>query len=274
MVAVTLLAACGDSTAVAQPGGDPTSCEAPTPERLKPVVLATIPHPPDGFTEGLLIHDGTLFESSGLYNRSTLRAINPKTGAILAQADLPPEVFAEGLAEGSDGGLVQLTWKEGVAYRWAAQSLADLAGATPSGTFYYVGEGWGLTRMGDAAFVMSDGSDELTLRAPGDFSVLESNRVTRADGPATQLNGLEWDGESIWANRFQTDEIVRIRPDCWTVTRVADISALHEDATQVAARSGAKVYAANGIAHIPGTDEFLITGKLWPSIYTVRFVAA
>ena len=38
---------------------------------------------------------------------------------------------------------------------------------------------------------------------------------------ATQLNGLEWDGESIWANRFQTDEIVRIRPDCWTVTRVA-----------------------------------------------------
>jgi glutaminyl-peptide cyclotransferase len=30
----------------------------------------------------------------------------------------------------------------------------------------------------------------------------------------------------------------------------------------------------NGIAAIPGTDEFLITGKNWPSLFRVRFVAA
>jgi glutaminyl-peptide cyclotransferase len=28
----------------------------------------------------------------------------------------------------------------------------------------------------------------------------------------------------------------------------------------------------NGIAAIPGTDEFLITGKHWPSLFRVRFV--
>jgi glutaminyl-peptide cyclotransferase len=28
----------------------------------------------------------------------------------------------------------------------------------------------------------------------------------------------------------------------------------------------------NGIAAIPGTDEFLITGKRWPFLFRVRFV--
>ena len=28
----------------------------------------------------------------------------------------------------------------------------------------------------------------------------------------------------------------------------------------------------NGIAQIPGTDRFLVTGKYWPALFEVRFV--
>jgi glutamine cyclotransferase len=56
------------------------------------------------------------------------------------------------------------------------------------------------------------------------------------------------------------------------VTAVVDISGLHDEAVQDAALAGTKIDVANGIAQIPGTDRFLVTGKLWPSMYEVRFV--
>ena len=47
-------------------------CARP-PERLRPVVLETLPHDPDAFTQGLVWDDGRFFESSGRYGRSDLR---------------------------------------------------------------------------------------------------------------------------------------------------------------------------------------------------------
>ena len=36
--------------------------------------------------------------------------------------------------------------------------------------------------------------------------------VQRVGGDADRLNELEWDGEVLWANRYQTDELLRIDP--------------------------------------------------------------
>jgi len=267
-----LLAACGHSSARVPLSEEPAACEVHEPQRLKPEVVATIPHQTDAYTEGLLIHNGMLFESIGLYGQSALRSVNLETGEVLGQANLADTVFGEGLADGLNGELVQLTWKEGIAYRWDAQSLENLSTATPSGTFSYAGQGWGLTRMGTKDFVMTDGSADIRLRDPQDFSVLGLHHVTRSNGPTIGLNELEWDGTSVWASRYQTDEILQIKPGCWTVTAVVDLSALHEDAAQEASRAGTKIDVANGIAKVPGADTFLVTGKLWPSIYEVRFV--
>lgn len=266
------LSACGSSTASVQITDLASSCELNKPLNLVPKVVAKIPHQSDAYTQGLLMHEGTLFESIGKYGESALRALNPATGELLAQADLPDSAFGEGLAVGLNGELVQLTWKEEIAYRWSAQSLQDLNSATPSGTYPYRGQGWGLTRLGSGDFVMTDGSADVILRSVQDFSVTGRHHVYRLDGPSEGLNELEWDGESVWASRYQTDEILQIDPDCWTVTAVVDISGLHDEAVQDAALAGTKIDVANGIAQIPGTDRFLVTGKLWPSMYEVRFV--
>jgi glutamine cyclotransferase len=266
-----VLSACG-STASVQVRDDGSPCELRNPDKLAPEVIAKIPHQTDAYTQGLLMHEGILFESIGLYQESALRATNPSTGEVLGQANLPAGVFGEGLAEGLDGELVQLTWKEGTAYRWSAQSLSNLSEATPSGTFEYRGEGWGLTRLGVADFVMTDGSADVIMRSAKDFSITGRYHVDRMNGSTVGLNELEWDGESVWANRYQTDEILRIDPECWVVTGVVDMSGLRDQAVQDATAAGTKIDMVNGIAQIPGTDRFLVTGKLWPSLYEVRFV--
>lgn len=282
--AVVLVAGCSSGSGGSEAAGgskDSSSataagaCAVSTPEALVPEQIATVPHDPDVYTQGLLLDDGVLYESGGRYGESELRAVDPSTGDALHSAPLPDDVFGEGLAVGSNGELVQLTWKEGVAYRWDPAELERSDGRTePLGEFSYEGEGWGLTTLADGTLAMSDGSDTLTIRNPADFDVVTTQRVTRSGGPADELNELEWDGTSLWANRYQSDEILRIDPECWTVTGVVDTSSLHADATQVAEAAGDRIDVTNGIAHLPDTDEFLVTGKWWPTMYQVRFVPA
>src|SRR5690606_6476713 len=128
-----------------------------------------------------------------------------------------------------DDRLVQLTWTEGRALVWNRSEL------TAVGEHRYDGEGWGISTLDDGRLVMSDGSDTLTVRDPDDFSVLERWQITRADGAADRLNELEWDGERLWANRWQTDEIVRIDLRCRRVDGVLDASALTARAATAAA---------------------------------------
>ncbi|MFN2495262.1 MAG: glutaminyl-peptide cyclotransferase, partial [Pseudonocardiaceae bacterium] len=53
-----------------------------------------------------------------------------------------------------------------------------------------------------------------------------------------------------------------------TVTGVVEADGL------LSAPQRAAADVLNGIAAIPGTDEFLITGKNWPTLFRVRFVPA
>jgi len=237
-----------------------------TAERLRLNVAATHPHDTAAFTEGLLFDDhGALYESTGQYGESSIRRVEPDTGAVLETVALDPTLFGEGLAMSADGTLVQLTWKEHRALRWTADGL------TPGGTQTYDGEGWGLTD--DAAgsrLVMSNGSSTLTFRDPTTFAVTRTVEVTLDAAPVTQLNELEAVDGVIWANVWQTDQIMRIDPTTGRVTGVVDASGLLS-ATQLA---GADVL--NGIAHRPGdpADRLWVTGKYWPTMFEVDVVPA
>ena len=58
------------------------SAPAPTVPNIRPQVLAQLPHETTSFTEGLQ-RDGTaLYESTGLAGESTLRELDPSTGAV------------------------------------------------------------------------------------------------------------------------------------------------------------------------------------------------
>jgi glutaminyl-peptide cyclotransferase len=229
-----------------------------TAEQLHVQVLATLPHDTSMYTEGLEIHDGVLYESSGLVGQSRVRATALSRAAMLREATLPAPLFGEGLTV-TDARLWQLTWANGVAIERDPATLAQRRQVT------YHGEGWGLCHDGHQ-LVMSDGSDRLTFRDPVTFAP-SGQLAVRLDGePVRQLNELECAGGVIWANVFQTDRILRINPSTGVVTGVVDASGLLSTQPQSTGD------VLNGIAAIPDTDEFLVTGKHWPLLFRVRFV--
>jgi len=247
--------------AKAPPAAEATVPHAP--ERLKVKVLATRHHDPAAFTQGLIVHEGLLYESTGLYGSSSLREVDPISGAVKRKVDVPSELFAEGLAL-VDGRLIQLTWKEQKAL------VHTLAGFAPAGEMRYEGEGWGLCWDGKR-LVMTDGSDKLTFRDSKTFAFLGEVTVTRADRMGEQvlnLNELECVDGVIYANVWQTDDILRIDPLNGQVTAVIDASGL------LTPEERQKTDVLNGIAWDPKRKIFLITGKLWPKLFEVTFVPA
>jgi glutaminyl-peptide cyclotransferase len=218
--------------------------------------VASFPHDPRAFTQGLLVHQGKLYESTGLLGRSTLRRVAPASGVVEKSIDLASNVFAEGLALVGDR-LFQLTWQNHVAYTYDLDFRA-------TGRFDYTGEGWGLCYDGER-LVMSDGSSKLFFRHPTTFAVLGEVEVHNANGPVRNLNELECVGSLVYANVWQTDLIVHVDPASGDVLHTIDASGL------LTASEAAGVDVLNGIAHDPATGHFYITGKLWPKLFEVRF---
>ncbi|WP_328390609.1 glutaminyl-peptide cyclotransferase [Nocardia sp. NBC_00416] len=225
--------------------------------RLTADVLATHPHDLGAFTQGLEIDGDVLYESTGMVGFSGIRTTDRNTGAELARTELPPPFFGEGVTLAGDT-LWQITWQEGVAFARDPQTLAE------KHRVRYPGEGWGLcTRNGQ--LVMSDGSAGLTFRDPVTFAPTGSVALT--SHTSARLNELECaeDG-SVYANSWPTDQILRIDPESGRVLAVIDTAGL------LSAAERAQTDVLNGIAQIPGTDRFLITGKYWPTVFEVRFV--
>ena len=113
------------------------------------------------------------------------------------------------------------------------------------------------------------------VRDAATFEPLERLTVRRADGGADLLNELEWDGRHLWANRWKSDEIVRIDLTCGTVDAVVDTSGLTARVAAMPVPDGLPgPDVVNGVASIPGSDRYLVTGKRWPTMFEVRFVPA
>ena len=226
-------------------------------EFLSARVLAEYPHDPRAFTQGLLWHHGSLYESTGQYGQSSLKKVALHSGDILHEIRLSPRLFGEGLAKVGDR-LIQLTWREEVALTYEVETFHEL------GRLNYSGEGWGLTYDG-TSLVMSDGSDVLTFRDPQSFAVQRRLPVTLKGRPMSLLNELEFADGSVYANIWQKRDIVRIEPLTGHVTAVIDASRLPYQSKEPSED------VLNGIAYIPDRRTFLLTGKLWPKIFEVRF---
>jgi glutaminyl-peptide cyclotransferase len=224
---------------------------------VRPTIVAAHPHDTGAFTQGLLLHDGFFYESTGLFGQSTARRVEPSSGAVVLNVDLPPDVFGEGLAlVGSE--LHQLTWLAGTAY------VRDVTDLSVLRTNSYAGQGWGLCHDG-ARLVMSDGSSFLTFRDPATFAVVGAVEVTKDGIPQANLNELECVGQLVYANVFFTDSIVRIDPSTGVVLTEIDASGL------LTPQEEQDADVLNGIAFDPSTDRFFLTGKLWPWVFEVEF---
>jgi glutamine cyclotransferase len=221
-------------------------------------VIATYPHDPRAYTQGLQYVDGLLYEGTGLYGSSSLRRVDLATGAVGQQIDLADEYFGEGIVVIEDR-IYQLTWQSHVAFLYDRESFELLD------QFSYPTEGWGLTFDGQD-LIMSDGSSTLFRRNPDTFE--EIGRIEVRDGTqaVNLLNELEYIDNSIWANIWQTDEIVIINPSSGRVTGRIDLRGLLPSEAEAAAE------VLNGIAYDETNDRVFVTGKFWPTLFEIRLV--
>ena len=225
-------------------------------------VVATYPHDPQAYCQGLVWDEGRLLEGTGQYGHSTLRHVDLATGRVLQQVALDNRYFGEGIAVWGDE-IVQLTWRERTALRYDRQTLQRVAG-----TFRYQGEGWGLTTDG-THLIMSDGTSVLRFLDPESFEPVR--RITVRDGRRriVNLNELEYINGEIYANIWQQDYIVRISPRNGMVLGWIDARGLLPNSLRTHSDM-----PLNGIAYDAQTGRLLLTGKNWPHLYEVRVVDA
>jgi glutaminyl-peptide cyclotransferase len=262
LVGSSLAVACGASSSVPpEPQARPAAAApaGPRVEQYGYEIVRSHPHDPAAFTQGLTIADRQLYEGTGLYGQSSLRRVDLSTGAALQQIALDKRYFGEGIAVVGDR-IVQLTYQTGVGFVYDRKTFAKQR------EFTYSGEGWGLTYDGQR-LIMSDGSDTLRFWDPETMKEVGRLRVRDGDRAIDRINEMEYVGGAIYANIWQEDRIARIDPETGVVTAWIDMSNL-----LTATERSHGVDVLNGIAHDPETGHFLITGKLWPWVFEIRFV--
>jgi glutamine cyclotransferase len=223
-------------------------------------IVNVYPHDPAAFTQGLVYHQGVLYESTGLNGSSSLRKVELETGRVLQRTSVPTQYFAEGLAL-FNGRLLQLTWQNQVAFVYDQQTFQQI------GTFNYTGEGWGLAHDGQA-LILSDGSSQLRFLNPDNFQVQRTLTVRDRGRTVARLNELEYVKGEIFANVWYTDRIARINPANGNLVGWLDLTGL------LTPQEGAHADVLNGIAYDAATDRLFITGKLWPKLFEIRVKAA
>lgn len=222
-------------------------------------VVRRLPHPGRGFTQGLIVDGGTVWEATGLYGQSTVCRYPLGAAQLQDCTPLPPELFGEGICRAGDC-LWQLTWQERVALRW------DPARFTLLGTVPYNRQGWGICAA-DGEVLTSDGSSELVRREPRALAPL-GILLVRCDGSrVTGLNDLTWAAGRVWANLAGRACLAGIDAATGEVTDVVDARAARER------HWGDPEAIMNGIAALPAAGEFLLTGKRWRHLYHVRLAA-
>ncbi len=222
-------------------------------------IIEQIAHDTTAFTQGLEFDGERLFESTGIVGESTLREIDPTTGAVLRSIAVD-DVFAEGLTVVDDS-LVQLTWQSGIAYRYDIDTFERLE------TYTYEGQGWGLCDDGDR-LVMSDGSPTLQFRDRETFELTSTIDVEFNNSPVDELNELECVAGKVWANIWKSSLIIEIDPVSGKVATVLNARSLTPPSVD-----GSTSNVLNGIAYDDRDDTYLITGKRWPAMYRVRIDA-
>ena len=267
ILALVLLSACAENAKDISTDESTGAIVATEPVSLGYAVLNSFPHDTAAFTQGLELYNGKMLESTGLFNRSSLRLVDLKTGTVLKKIKNTDEIFAEGVTVFNDT-IYQLSWENHLVFMYAAKNLK------PIGTLPWTGQGWGITNDKNN-LIISEGSEKLYFVEPGTLKLKKVLTVSDNFGSVNNINELEMVEGYIYANRWQYDYILKIDPESgFVVGRInmqdflkrnskADLSYLSKPGS-TATESGAVL---NGIAYDSTSKKIYITGKLWPEIF-------
>ena len=222
-------------------------------------VVGDYPHDPNAFLQGLVWHDGELYESTGSHSAgfSTLRRLEFPSGKVLQSVKLPPEYFGEGLALADDR-LIQITWQSKRGFVYDRETFRLLR------EFSYETEGWGLAYDGKD-LIMSDGSNVLTYLDAHSFEPVRKLPVTMNGRPVHEINELEFIEGEIWANVWHDDRILRIDPATGRVNSFLNLQGLLPSGMRTDPEA-----VLNGIAYDAEGKRIFVSGKLWPRLFEIR----
>lgn len=260
--------------AIAYSGGTPneTTTKVDVLSHVQPTlhtytIVNTYPHDIKAYTQGLEFHGDLLIESTGngegigtrTKGKSSVRKINPKTGAVIQINELDDVIFGEGLTV-LNNKIYQLTYKNKEAYVYNLESLQK----EKTLPYFQSMEGWGLTNDGTNLY-MTDGSDRVYKLNPNDFQMIDYFVVSTNRGTVPYVNELEWVNGQIYANFYGQDAIGIFSPVDGTVNGVVDLSDLKNKVTQ-----HPDLDVLNGIAYSKKTDTFFVTGKNWDKMFEIK----
>ncbi len=233
------------------------SCAEAQVKRYEVEVVKEYKHDRGAYTQGLFFYKDTLYESTGLNGKSSLRKVDLATGSVLESRKIAKKYFAEGSCVLGDK-LYVLTWQNQVVFVYDASSLEYQM------SYSFAREGWGLTTDGKQ-LIASDGSSRLTFYN-SDLQQVRSITVTMNGRPVRLLNELEWVNGKIWANVYTTDIIVVINPSNGKVEAAINCTDLLPEKLRAADTD-----VLNGIA-VSSDGRIFLTGKNWPRLYEIKLI--
>lgn len=248
LILIGLLMACGKEN-----NGGAAENDLTIPYKLK----TRWQHDTEAWTQGLLIHDGRLYESTG-QKSSYIGIVDIKTGKADKKVVLDDKYFGEGIAI-LNNKVYQLTWQNNVGFVYDVNTFEKIR------EFEYETEGWGLTHD-DHHLIMSDGTEKLIFLDTVTLEPVRTIQVKEGNGIVTKLNELEYMEGFILANQWETNRILKIDPQTGEVVGVLDLTRLAQDAKL----SNPRADVLNGIAYHPTTKLLIVTGKFWPSTYVLQ----
>ena len=224
-------------------------------------IINTYPHDKNAYTQGLEIHNGFLYESTGQYGKSSLRKVELKTGKVLQKIDLDKQYFGEGITKFGDN-IIMLTWRKGIGF------IYDFNTFEQKGTFKYTKslEGWGLTHNGEK-LIKTDGTERIWFLNP-ETQKEESYIEAYTDKRKVQnLNELEYIDGEIYANVYQQNSILIVDAKTGKINGVANLNGLRDKVEQ-----HPKLDVLNGIAYDKATKKLYVTGKNWSKLFEIELV--
>ena len=222
-------------------------------------IIAQYPHDTASYTEGLEFYNGKLYESGGDYANSVLQFGDVITGKIEKKNKMGTDkVFGEGITI-LKGKLYQLTYTTNIAYVYDVTDISKVIK-----TFPWPYEGWGMTNNGTDLFISTGGADIYTVD-PETFKIKSTLHVHDDTGPVFNVNELEYVEGFVWANIYQSKDIIKINPQTGAIVGKMNFNNL-PGKDSIANRTE----YFNGIAYDSTKKSFFVTGKRWPKIYELK----
>ena len=232
---------------------------------------------PTVYTQGLFFYNYSIYESGGLYNKSSLVHMEWPSQKVIQKINLEEKYFAEGIAASNVNNILyQLTYqeKEILLYSFPQLKLKSKIKMPRE-----LREGWGLCPGKEKdEFFATDGSDKIFVlkinKTNNELNVTSYIHVTRNMRPIYRLNELIYDGVFIYCNVYFERAILKINPHNGEVMNIYNMQPLIDYELENGKLTKNRLNGGdvlNGIVYIPEKKSFILTGKMWDYYYEIVF---